>query len=205
MDGLEKFSFDQDQVAALKNEAVRNHSCASRISFAMALDLLRRFYAREHYWPFVDELYHLEDSSLPSSTKAEAQFNKCSPLYPFWHKNVFTAKHLLKNLGVRWSLDRSGNRDLDDCMTDVAEKFGDCPDTWPSVLVDRIVLGGFQDRQGRLTGDWIVFRRFEEQNCYLALTSHEEAKDSAALLKRIRQNCQAEFPFCFSEQAEIIE
>jgi hypothetical protein len=57
------------------------------------------------------EIDYLEGIKPKSRTKKEAQFRK-PPLQGFWHKHFFSAKHLIKNVLIRWNMDRDGNKDL---------------------------------------------------------------------------------------------
>jgi hypothetical protein len=50
----------------------------------------------------------------------------------------------LKNIGIRWALDREGNRDLDRLIASVAT---DGSDRWVDQLLHQIVIGGYEDRQ----------------------------------------------------------
>jgi hypothetical protein len=191
-------SFRTGQVTDLKRAATQGRSYADRLSIVFAVELLERFYDRKDYWPILDELDGLEHSTRASRTKKEEQFLD-PPLYPLWHKHFFAPRHLLKNIGVRWSLDRKGNDDLMSSIQAIAKNNGDFPDQWPRALTDRIVIGGLEDRHGRLTGDWIIFGKHKHQNYYLGTAMHEEGKDAAALLARLRKNCRVEFPFCFAD------
>jgi hypothetical protein len=194
---MERVSLSMDQVKAIKRAATRDAPYADRVSlgFAVALDALRK-QLREDY-DVLREIDVLEGLSSNSSTKKPTQFER-PPLHPFWHKHFSTARHLIRNVGNRWGLENSGNRDLLPAIEAVANECGDQPDLWQKRLVHQIVLGGLEDRaaERRMTGDWIIFTKHEGRNFYLGLGTHEEADDG--IYQRLRRGGEWEFPFLFS-------
>ncbi|WP_447892978.1 hypothetical protein [Pseudomonas marginalis] len=194
-----KVSFDKDQLVKIKAEAVRGRDCSDRISLALACRLLDSSNPKFSPFHVLDEIDYLEGIKPSSKTKCEEQFKKL-PLFPFWHKHFFSARHLVKNLSIRWGMANGGNRDLDKLFDEVAKQHGDDPDAWPSYLVKQLVIGGFEERAARgLTGDWLIYAKYENRNYYLDLATHEEGvgEKANALFKKLRNGCQAEFPFLF--------
>jgi hypothetical protein len=108
-----KISLDEHQMLKVKQSAVQQKHYAGRVSLAMALDLLHRYETRQWYWPILDEIDEREGVRKGSRTKPAEQFKKDGPLYPLWHKHLFTPAHMARNIGIRWGLERNGNRDLD--------------------------------------------------------------------------------------------
>lgn len=217
-DGRVAVSLTLEQLARFKAEATRRRPYSNRISFALALELARRYVERQDSFAVLDTLDFLEGLRAASAVVAGAQF-KHRPLYPLWHAHYFTARHTLRNLILRWGLHRddTGNKDLGRLFQEVAAEFGAEPDVWPGVLAHRLTWGGFEDRlrkstdaklreclpgekRGRgLTGDWIIYGKHEGQNYYLGLATHSEGGDEPErLLERLRLACAAEFPFLFS-------
>jgi hypothetical protein len=188
-----RISLNEAQIAEIKNRATHERTYYSRISIAMALEMLGRYEGREWYWPILDEIDQLEGVDRGCRTKPAEQFKNNGLLYPLWHKHYFTARHLVRNVGVRWSLDRDGNADL----------IRLCRSTQLPHIAHDLFVGGYSERAAarRLTGDWIVFGKYEGQNYYLGLSTHDEGAhaDGKHLMDRLRQNCEAEFPFCFDE------
>lgn len=192
-------SLDREQLKKLKTEAVRGRSYWERISVALALRLLDASNPHFNHFSVLDELDYLEGIKQNSRTKTEKQF-KNKPLYPFWHKHFFLAKHLSKNISVRWNLHDGGNRDLTNLLDEVTENYGESPDVWPNFLTHRLVVQGFKERALRgLTGDWIIFAKHDGKNFYLDLATHEEGKECNAgnLFQKIWNGSHAEFPFLF--------
>lgn len=192
-------SLDREQLKKLKSEAVRGRSCWERISVALAFRLLDTSDPYFDYFSVLDELDYLEGVKPSSRTKTEQQF-RSKPLRPFWHKHFFLAKHVPRNVGVRWNLHDGGNKDLTKLLAEVTENYGEAPELWPNYLTHRLVIQGFEERAQRgLTGDWIIFAKHEGKNFYLDLAIHEEGKDGSAdaLFQRLRNGSHAEFPFLF--------
>lgn len=192
-------SLDRDKLQKIKLEAVRGRAYSERISVALAFRLLDTSDPYFDYFSVLDELDYLEGVRPSSRTKPEQQFKK-APLFPFWHKHFFLAKHLVKNIGVRWNIHDNGNKDLTKMLSEVVETHGEDYDDWPAYFTHRLVVQGFEERAERgLTGDWIIFAKHEGKNYYLDLATHEEALEDKAviLFKRLMNGCHAEFPFLF--------
>jgi hypothetical protein len=196
---MERVSLSLDQVKAIKRATTCDAPYADRVSlgFAVALDRLGKALG-EHY-DVIREIDVLEGLASNSSTKPPAPFRR-PPLHPFWHQHFSTARHLIRNVGDRWGLENSGNRDLSVMIEEVAKECGDKPDLWPKRLAHRLVLDGLDDRAKKgLTGDWIIFGKYEGRNFYLGLGTHEEARrDPDALYQRLHQGSEWEFPFLFA-------
>ncbi len=196
---MERASLSLDEVRAIKKCATGDAGYADRVSlgFAFALARLGEVLGEDH--DVLHEMDVLEGLASNSSTKESTQF-KYPPLHPFWHKHFSTARHLMRNMGDRWGLGKSGNRELSAMIERVAVECGDHPDLWPKRLVHQLVLGGLDDRAAarRMTGDWIIFAKHEGRNFYLSLGTHDEAtRDPNALYQRLRQGSEWEFPFLF--------
>lgn len=192
-------SLDREQLKKLKLEAVRDRSCWDRISVALAFRLLDTSDPYFDYFSVLDELDYLEGIRPTSRTKAEEQFRK-KPLHPLWHKHFFLAKHVPRNVGVRWNLHDGGNKDLTKMLDEVAKNSGESPEVWHNYLAHRLVVQGFEERAQRgLTGDWIIFAKHDGKNFYLDLAIHEQGEEcrADALFQRIKNGSHAEFPFLF--------
>ena len=166
---MERVSLSLDEVRSIKKYTTRDASYAVRVSlgFAVALAHLGEVLGEDHH--VLHEINVLEGLASNSSTKESAQFRR-PPLHPSWHKHFSTARHLMRNMGERWGLGNSGNRDLSAMIGAVAVESGDQPDLWPKRLVHQLVLGGLDDRAAvrRMTGDWIIFAKHEGKTFTLA-------------------------------------
>lgn len=192
-------NLSSEQVSTLKLEAVRDRPYAVRISVVLAMRLLDRSNPYIDQFAVLDELDYLEGIRSTTRTKPEASF-KHPALKPLLHKHFSSSKHLLKNIEVRWNLVGGGNKDLDRLIREVAQEHGDNFDRWVGNLTHRLVIDGYEERAKRgLTGDWIIYAQHEGMNYYLDLATHEEGVGARAndLARKLRDGCEAEFPFLF--------
>jgi len=190
-----KTSIDVAELHQVKFAALEGRPYADRISFAFAVRLIQALNQGQGYYNIIDELDCLEGLRADSNTKSAEPFIGPT-LRPLWHKHFIAPRHFLKNIGIRWALDRHGNRDLNRLLADIAKRG---PDNWIGVLYHKLVFDGYwaRAREKRLTGDWIIFGKYEGQNYYLDLATHEEGKDEKRLMEKLRYGCEAEFPFFF--------
>lgn len=190
-----------EEIAGLKAEALRGRPYANRVSLALALRLLH--HADPYFEPrdVLTELDWLETDVSRSGTKPASPFQSTGPLAGFWHKHFFSARHLLKNIAVRWNIDGGGNKAFMLMINEVALEHGQRPTRWHRALAHRLTVEAFEERATarRLTGDWIIFARHCGTNYYLDLATHEEAKKygDERLLLKLRAGSSAEFPFLF--------
>lgn len=213
-----RVSLTLEQVAAFKREVLRERPYSDRVSFALAVRLAEMWVGRGDYFSVLDQLDFLEGTRKTSAAVAGTQFKR-PPLHPLWHIHAWSARHLPRNLIVRWGLDRDGNRDFDRLMEEVEAECGDDSEMWSGMLVDRLVFGGFQSRARKgpaatirehapherrgygLTGDWIIYGKHEGQNYYMDLATHKEGEDEEAerrLYRKLRNGSAAEFSFLFT-------
>lgn len=201
-----KVSLTLEQLAQLKSEVLLQAPYASRVSFGLVVRLV----TTGDMMPVLREIDALEGLKPATTVKGgEGEQFRHPPLFPFWHKHYFTSRHVLRNIGERWNLARGqGNPDFRAALSAIAEQFGHDPDAWQSALPYRVLIDGLTERANanRLTGDWIIFAKHGGQNYYLDLARHEEADgpvNSAALIRKLRNGSQAEFPFLFDSGSGV--
>jgi hypothetical protein len=149
----------------------------------------------------VDEVAHLENPDLPTSTKAHEPMS--GMLSGLWHKHFFEARFLPKNCGneMQKNFERLWHRDfLPAWQSDLALQDETDVGRLTGLIAQTMVHGAFLNRLGnrspqaksRVTGELIIFGKNEGRNVYLTLAVHEES--NAAIATRIWQ-CGQEFPF----------
>lgn len=207
MNKLERVSFGEDELRAIKRAVTNDRPYADRISlsFAARLVLIKEKLREDHI--ILNEIDYLEGLCPQTATKLkDGQQFKHAPLHPFWHKHYSAPRHILQNIVIHWNLSGKGKPDpLTPMLRDVAKDHGDQPDRWPGVAAYKMFVDGFKDRahgdEGRpgLTGDWIIFGKHAGQNYYLDLATHEEGEieNAKALREKLRQGSAIEFPFLF--------
>lgn len=206
MPNQSKLSLTSEQIQAIKQEAVYGHPYADRVSLVLAMHLLTNRDARQDYFPILDELNYLEGINPTTRTKPERKFQMGVISFLF-HKHYSSAGHICRNLRDQLDFNNEGENVHDyftETITAIIREHGENPDIWPGALVHALVIGGYQDHARRgFTGDWIVFGKYKGQNYYLSLATHAEGRNSEHLLERLRQNCEAEFPFIFQARQDI--
>lgn len=202
------------EMDSLKRQILMDRPYADRVSFAMAVRVSGMPARGLDSFAVLDELDFLEGHRPVSCSVAATQF-KHPPLFPLWHKHFWSARHILRNLIIRWGLDRGGNRDLDKLIGSVLSEYGDDPEGLSGMLADKMVFGGFTERarsgpaatvrevqagQRRgygLTGDWIIYGKHSGKNYYLDMAGHTEGETPDDLMAKLRNGSAAEFPFLF--------
>lgn len=198
---MERTSFTLDEIRAIKKAIAYDAPYAERISlgFAFQLFTIKQSLGEDHV--VLREIDVLEGVAVGTSTK-EAERFKRAPLHPFWHKHFSSPRHLYKNIGIRWGIDKDGNRDLSKMIEEVAAEHGDNPDIWQKLVPYKFVMDAFRDRIAakRMTGDWIIFAKHEGANFYLDLATHEEGRNPELLMEKLRNGSACEFPFLFPDK-----
>lgn len=101
-------------------------------------------------------------NSSPSATKGATQFKrKNSPLYGLWHKHYYVHQK-------------------DMCAVNIENARKTCEDATPIIAMCLRVA------EGKLTGEWIIFERINDDIRYLCLAKHDEGDEIIA--KRLIDN-----------------
>lgn len=148
-----------------------------------------------------DEIRSLEKADARSMTKPASQYCRdSSPLKGLWHKHYFSARFLLKNLQLQHA---SGGW----LTTLVEEVFDPKKSEWitPEMigeLAHRATHGALEERSAnkKVTGEWIVFAKYEGQNYYLSLANHTDGDQ--LIYNNIKAACWQQFPFLESLMAK---
>jgi len=168
-----------------------NKIAHGRFSWLFVFDLLiwNEFNGHEPF-QVARQIEALENPKTLSGTKPPTQFLN-PPLRGLWHKHFFDAHFIPHNLRNHWS----GNR-LQKLVEEVCgpKKSGPTKEM-VNELVHRLVHGAMEDRNSaeKLTGEWIIFAKHNDQNYYLCLARHDEGDE--AIYSRIEQLCFREFSF----------
>lgn len=194
-----RISLDQNQLDELKRKWTRERPYSSRVSAALAFRLVTQQVPPLDPFSILAEMDYLEGLRTTSLTKPEQQFRH-PPLFPFWHKHFYSARHIVTNLKIRWGLNNGGNRDFNNLIKNIARDHGHDPESWPRHLAHQMTVDAFNDRTKRgLTGDWIIYAEHNGEKYYLDIASHAEGQGHQAvhLMKKLERGSQAEFPFLF--------
>jgi len=210
---LEKY-----EAVLLKKMVCREHAFWPRMSHSLAIRLNN--YARGRVvntMLILDEILLLEGSPFakPTPTKKAERFH--GPiLNRFWHKHWTAPQFIGRNLEDQWHGPYAQKNELFKKEVEKAQALIDEDDSPESqrmaeaALSHAYVKGGYDRRKGRggLTGEWLIYYVHNGQNYYLELGFHHEVGHSKdpdrpakelKLLMRLREACEGEFPFAFTE------
>jgi len=144
----------------------------------------------------LNEVRYLEGHKIVSSTKNADQFKK-TPLKGFMKKHFFDARFILKNIGAHFGVEQGGNKNLDRIIKKGVDrnKSGCFDDEMASFLSYNFSKGATEKRarDGRITGEWIIFQRYKGKNYYLTLAAHDEGDEN--IYKRVKDAYAFDFPF----------
>jgi hypothetical protein len=143
-----------------------------------------------------DEVKYLEGLRSVSSTKKAEAFKR-HPLKGLMKKHFTDASFIVKNLGAHFGYERGGNKKLDKMIKRVFEKntSGNIDNEFIMHIAHESTMAAIDARakENRVTGEWIVFQKFEGKNYYLTLAAHNEGDEK--IFKRICDSYDIDFPF----------
>ena len=144
----------------------------------------------------VKAIKSLENNKNTISTKSEDCF-KHQPLKGLYKKHFFDANFVLKNIGTYWGMGFGGNDKLDKMIKQsfAKSKTGYCDDRLNASIISQLTFGAIKDRtrSKKLTGEWIIYQKYQNKNYYLTIASHDE-KD-IDIHKRIKDIYYIDFDF----------
>jgi len=138
----------------------------------------------------LDSIRDLEDGELKSIVKPATQFMK-PPLKGLWHKHVFSARFIPKNISS--ALGKHGVRKI---VTDVVGTDGSLFTLEKAAdLADRLINQSFEKRAtaNALTGEWIIYLQYKAKNYYLCCGVHND--EDQYIYDRIVEHCVRDFPW----------
>lgn len=131
------------------------------------------------------------EGELKTNTKKASRF-KGGPLDGLMHKHFANARNIARNMYNHWAPDNKLRRVITR-MHDRSEN-EEATTGLSSEAMHRIVIGGYEDknRERSMTGDWIIYLKYEHTIYYLCLAEHDE--DPATIFARIALTTQNEYP-----------
>lgn len=201
-----KTSLSFADIDRLKRQALHEAPYSARVSIALVCRLIRLRGVISDY-DIIDEINALEGVGRPTNTKKDEGF-KSKQLGRFRHKHFSSPRHTWHNIGDAWGFNipedtretakrfQAFGALVEECWT---KHQGD-PHKTSLEALHRFAIEGLTKRSAakEMTGDWIVFARYQGLNYYLDLAKHDEGHMPDKLLKKLRDGSEAEFPFLFS-------
>lgn len=148
-----------------------------------------------------DVIQELEGVGRIGCVRGEKPF-KHPPLKGFWKAHFFDARFLMKNLVNHWGLEFQESPKFDGLCSRVTveEENGPSVFGWQGRLINELTIGGYKARAKRkkLTGEWIIFVKYDKLNYYLCLAKHSISKeDDSQIYALVNAICAQEYPFVF--------
>ncbi len=134
--------------------------------------------------------------------KSEEPFRH-SPLKGFWKAHFFDAGFLRRNLINHWGIAYEECPRFNALLSQVEsdEEQNPSPHGWHGRIAHEFVVRGYKARakNRKMTGEWIIFAKFNGTNYYLGLAGHSKSKDEdEALYAQVKAYCSFEFPLLFA-------
>jgi hypothetical protein len=138
----------------------------------------------------LSSINNLEAGEPHSGIKPATEF-KNPPLKGLWHKHFFSALFLATNISL--ALGKNGLEKLVQEVMD-PRKSGTVTPEMIDELAHRVAHEPVEnrDKQGKMTGVWIIFAKQDGKNYYLCLNGHNAGDQF--IYDRIMQHCLGEFP-----------
>ena len=126
------------------------------------------------------EVKFLEGLKSVSSTQAASAFKR-EPLKGLMKKHFTDARFIVKNLGAHFGYDHGGNKDLDALISEAFSRNESCyvDETFINFIAHESTVGALQKRakNKKISGEWIVFQKYNGKNYYLTLAAHDEGDE----------------------------
>ena len=115
----------------------------------------------------MDEVKHLEGLKQSTLTGKEGPFN--GPLLKGLHKKHFTDAHfILKNIGIHLGCENGKTARLDRIIQEAFDRnhSGYADNEFINYIAHHTTVDAYEERARKnLTGEWIVFKKYQGENC----------------------------------------
>ncbi|MDC5249362.1 hypothetical protein NRA59_03430 [Acinetobacter baumannii] len=161
-----------------------------RYSYLFVQKLIELMHTGEGVSRVLREVKCLEGLST-STMKPETKFKR-GVIKGLWHKHYlpFGIDSFSKNLQKQ--LNKCSNQIRVDYQRILNRK--DLTDLEKADQIARIAVSKYSERsdERKLTGEWIIFHKYQGKNYYLDISCHDDSEDSIA--SNLKKNCLIEFP-----------
>jgi hypothetical protein len=149
-----------------------------------------------------DVIQNLEGVGHGSCAKGEEPF-KHLPLKSFWKAHFFHARFLMKNLANHSGLDFENSPKFHALYSHVEKGEENAPTVHglPGRLSHEFTISGYEERakNKNLTGEWLIFAKYNSLNYYLCIAQHPTSKkDDDEIFAVLKVFCEPEYPFLFA-------
>lgn len=128
----------------------------------------------------------------------ENQF-KHLPLKGFWKIHFFDTQFLAQNLINQLGLEFENSTKFSELCSRMVEEEKRYPSNvgWQGRLAHAMTIGAYEERakKNRLTGEWIIFSKFNNKNYYLCISRHTSQSGDQEIADFLQMLCENEYPF----------
>lgn len=186
------------ELVAFANSIGLERATSGRHSVLLLIDIFvrSRIIGDTDPYRIVDEISYLEGASKCTSTKSPSVFTRPN-LAGLWHKHYLKSGLASMARNLKNALNKFGLPSVEE-MLQASQKSGEdhylTEDDIGKIAHDA-VIGNYERRaQARqMTGEWIIYARYEDKNYYLCLGDHGTGDE--IIRERINSVCLTEFPF----------
>jgi hypothetical protein len=127
------------------------------------------------------------------------------PLRGFWKAHFFDAQFIARNLINHWGLEFENSQKFNALCSGIADEEVKIPSKagWQGRLSHEMIMGAYEERarNNRLTGEWIIFSRHNNNNYYLCISRHTTKEQDQPVFNFLKTLCEHEYPFLLSANA----
>lgn len=132
---------------------------------------------------------------------------KHPPLKGIFKAHFFDARFIFKNIVNHWGLEYENSPKFISLCNRISTEEEECPTKhgWQGRLAHKMTMTAYEERsrKNRLTGEWIIFSKYNSKNYYLFLSRHTSKEEDQELYKFFKNLCDHEFPFLLAENAAL--
>lgn len=200
LDVFEGFNVTEDEVTNFRDDNVGLSQVAkNRISEFLLIQLTSACKHRLYNtFSITDVIQDLEWGGR--GIKRRVSEFKHPPLKGLFKAHFFDEHFLMRNLINHWGLQFDNRSKFESMYLRVKEEEENNPSkhSWQGRLVHEFVIGGYEDRarQSKLTGEWIIFAKHNNQNYYLCISTHTKSHtEDHNIYNFLTLLCEHEYPF----------
>ncbi|MCK9398337.1 MAG: hypothetical protein M0Q44_22470 [Methylobacter sp.] len=201
---FEGFDVSEDEVAHFRNNHVG--FCRvdmNRLSQFLLIQLTSISKHRAYNsFSITDVIQELEGVGRGCKQRVD-QF-KHLPLKGLFKAHFFDAQFLTRNLINHWGLECENSPKLNSLFSRVTAEENKTPSKfgWHGHLAHEMIVGGYEEKAKKRTGEWIIFAKHNNLNYYLCISRHTKSKqEDQEIYDFLKLLCEREYPFLLFDAA----
>jgi hypothetical protein len=202
-DVYEGFEVTEEEVAQFKNSHCGFYNIEmTRVSYFLQIQIAsiskHRIY---NSFSITDVIQELEGVGRGCIQRVD-QFRHL-PLKGLWKAHFLDARFIIRNIINHWGFEGENSSKFNSlCAQVVAEEQKNPSEVgWQGRLTHAMIIGAYEEKAKRhkLTGEWLIFSKHNDQNYYLCISKHTSNTEDVNLFDLLKTVCKNEYPFLLSE------